>query len=76
LSKRLWLYSVLTKVMWKPLKWSSFASFSIGFMWPWAGKGIHTAWGLFANSMDTISPITHKKIGCWGRRERRAPSYR
>lgn len=34
LSRRLWINSVLTKVIWKPLKWRSLASFSIGFMWP------------------------------------------
>lgn len=47
LSRRLRLYSVWTKVMWKPLWWRSLANFSIGFMWPCAGHGIHTAWGLF-----------------------------
>ena len=34
LTRRLWLNSVLTKVICKPLKQRSFANFSIGFMWP------------------------------------------
>ena len=29
-TRRRWLYSVLTKVMWKPLQWSALASFTIG----------------------------------------------
>lgn len=35
---------VLTKVM-KPLEWKSSANFSIGFTWPRAGNGMHTACG-------------------------------
>jgi hypothetical protein len=50
LSSRLWLYSVLTKVIWKPLKCRSLDSFSIGVVWPWDGKGTQTAWGLSATS--------------------------
>uniref|UniRef100_A0A7C9CQG2 Uncharacterized protein n=1 Tax=Opuntia streptacantha TaxID=393608 RepID=A0A7C9CQG2_OPUST len=30
--RRLWLYSLLTKVMWKPLEWRILASLSMGFM--------------------------------------------
>ena len=44
-TRRQWLYSVLTKVTWKPLAWRIVASFSIGVMWPCAGNGRHTAWG-------------------------------
>jgi hypothetical protein len=54
LSKRLWLYSELTKVMWKPLWWSSFATLSIGVMWPWAGYGTHTAWALVLFGRDPM----------------------
>ncbi|KAF7842632.1 hypothetical protein G2W53_004930 [Senna tora] len=32
LSRRLWLNSEFTKVMWKPLPWRSLASFRNGFM--------------------------------------------
>lgn len=43
LRKRWWLNSVLTKVIWKPLEWRILANFSMGLMWPCAGKGMHTA---------------------------------
>jgi hypothetical protein len=42
-TRRRWLYSVLTKVTWKPRLWRTLASFSIGVMWPCAGNGRHTA---------------------------------
>ena len=47
-----WLNSVLTKVMWKPLCWRSFANFSIAFLWLWIGYGIQTAWGLSATDFS------------------------
>lgn len=43
LRKRLWLYSVWTKVMRKPLRWSSFASLNNGLICPWSGYGVNTA---------------------------------
>ena len=42
-SKRLWLYSVLTKVMWKPLVCRSLVNCSIGVTWPCVGYGTQTA---------------------------------
>ena len=55
LSKRLWLYSVFTKVTWNPFWWRSFASLNIGFMWPWSGTGKQTTWGLTPALMEPIS---------------------
>jgi len=69
LRRRLWLYSVLTKVMWKPLKWRSFASFSIGFMWPCAGYGMHTAWGLFAVPKEPIFVFSSLDCTLWYEKE-------
>lgn len=43
LRRRSWLNSELTKVIWKPLECRILARFSIGLMWPCAGKGTHTA---------------------------------
>ena len=55
LSKRLWLYSVFTKVTWNPFWGRSFASLNIGFMWPWSGTGKQTTWGLTPALMEPIS---------------------
>ena len=55
LSKRLWLYSMFTKVTWNPFWWRSFASLNIGFMWPWSGPGKQTTWGLTPALMEPIS---------------------
>ncbi|PKI47417.1 hypothetical protein CRG98_032252 [Punica granatum] len=43
LSMRLWLNSVLTKVMQRPLWWRSVTSLSIAPMWLWAGTAKQTA---------------------------------
>lgn len=59
LIRRRWLYSVLMKVMKKPLWWRILASLSMGVIWPWAGKGTHTAWGLCLSSMELISSFAH-----------------
>lgn len=56
LRRRLWLKMELTKVMWKPWKWRSFANLSMGFMWPCAGYGMHTACG-FSVDMVANEPI-------------------
>lgn len=48
LSKSLWLCSVWTKVMWKPLRWSSFASLNNGLIWPCMGNGENTACGFLS----------------------------
>ena len=56
LSKRLWLSSECTKVTWKPLWWRSFASSSIGVMWPCSGCGTQTTWGLVAVA-SVMEPI-------------------
>ena len=70
LSKRLWLCSVLTKVMKKPLLLSSFAICSSGFTWPWDGYGIHRAWGLPEALIEPISlslslSHTHTHTHAW-----------
>ncbi|GLT26070.1 hypothetical protein SLA2020_011570 [Shorea laevis] len=55
LSRRPWLNAVLTKVMWKPLKWRSLASFIVGFTWPWAGNGMQTAWGFWESVREPVA---------------------
>jgi len=60
LTRRWWLKSVLTKVMWKPLLWRSFASLRNGFMWPCDGNGIRTACGfLVPPSKPIIFDMNH-----------------
>jgi len=44
LTKRLWLNSVFTKVMWKPEQRRSLLSCMKGITWPCAGNGTHTTW--------------------------------
>ena len=50
LIKRLWLNSVLTKVMWKPLECKSLANCIMGLTWPCDGYGTQTAWGLLVST--------------------------
>ena len=57
---RLWLNSVFTKVIWKPLWWRILAIFSMGFTWPWAGKGMQTAWGFSVMAVGSILLVSHK----------------
>lgn len=53
--RRLWLYWVRRKVIWKPLTFRIMASLNMGFMWPCAGKGMQIACGLCVFAGDSIA---------------------
>ncbi|BAS79396.1 Os02g0578000, partial [Oryza sativa Japonica Group] len=66
--RRRWLYSVLTNVTWKPLQWSTLASFIIGVTCPCAGNGRHTACGLISSAATMSSyVVVRRSIGWWKR---------
>lgn len=61
--KRLWLNSVLTKVMWKPLECRSLDKFIMGITCPCVGYGTHTAWGFFNSTESIFSYPIHERLG-------------
>lgn len=62
LRMRWWLNSVLTKVMKKPLKWRTLARCNMAFMWPWAGNGTQTAWGLVSAMVDRSATRSRRGV--------------